>query len=187
MRVGVDLCNTVADVNACIKAALGLPEGYTFREYSMRAVGVRDKVGWFRKHPEVFVEALPLPGAVETLEKLAACGVEIWYVTSRPVWAREITRDWLKKWSFPKGELIMEADKARVYENLGLDLFFEDAPGEIERLERAGARVVAVAQPYNRGAFRWDDTGRGGDLLGVLLHCAGMLSGVPQAVLLPVR
>jgi len=187
MRIGVDICNTVADVNSCIKAALGLPESYVFREYSMQAVGVSDAGGWFRKHPEVFAEALPLPGAVEALERLAACGVEICYVTARPAWAREVTRDWLRKWGYPGGELLMEADKARVYKSLGLDFFFEDAPDEIKRLERAGARVVAVAQPYNRGAFRWEDTGEGGELLDIFLHCAGMLPGVPQEVLLPVR
>ncbi|MGI9951966.1 HAD family acid phosphatase [Moorellaceae bacterium AZ2] len=158
MRIGVDVCNSIADVNTQIKKALGLPEGYAFRRYGLQEVGITDPEEWFFKHPEVFSEAFPLAGAVEVLNALAARGVRIYYVTSRPSWAKEITVRWLNKWGFPDGTLIMAADKARVYKNLGLELFFEDAPEEIERLELSGAAVMAVAQPYNRGSFRWEET-----------------------------
>ncbi|MGB9859200.1 MAG: 5' nucleotidase, NT5C type [Moorellaceae bacterium] len=188
MRVGVDLCNTIADVNAEIKKVLGLPENYVFREYGLMEAGVKDAGGWFKRHPEVFAEALPLPGAVEALDLLVVRGADIYYVTSRPAWAREITERWLRKWGFPEGQLVMEADKARVCKSLGLALFFEDAPEQIERLRRTGANVVAVAQPYNRGVFRWELVlEKGGNFLDIFLYGAGMLPGLPQAVLLPLR
>lgn len=190
MRVGVDLCNTIADVNAEIKKVLGLREDHVFREYGLEGTGIKDKEadGWFKKHPEVFAEAVPLPGSVKALGLLAVRGADIYYVTSRPAWAREITERWLRKWGFPEGKLVVEADKARVYKSRGLGLFFEDVPEEIERLQRVGANVVAVAQPYNTGVFRWELVlEKGGNFLDIFLYGAGMLPGLPQAVLLPLR
>lgn len=184
-RIGVDLCNTVADVNAEIKKVLGLPEDYVFREYGPGGLNIDER--WFREHPEVFRNAVPLPDAPKGLNLLATAGAKIYYVTARPEWARSITENWLREYGFPHGQLLMEADKVRAYRCLDLHLFFEDAPGEIECLERAGANVVAVAQPYNKGTFRWEDMfAKGGGCVDLLLHRPGMLPVLSKKVLLSI-
>lgn len=151
-KIGVDICNTIADVNECIRQALNLPDA-CFKEYGLAKYGVNES--WFTNHLEVFVEAKPLPGAVEALNILASSGLEICYVTARPKQAKKITLEWLKRWGFPSGWMLMTKSKDSVARGLRLDLMIEDAPLEIERLRRAGVNVVVYRQPYNNGIFTW--------------------------------
>ncbi|MEW6048303.1 MAG: hypothetical protein AB1609_17815 [Bacillota bacterium] len=154
--VAVDLCNTVAAVNAAIAACLGLGAGWVWETYSLEPAGIRDAEAWFRGHPEVFAEAEPVPGAVEALDGLAATGWEIVYVTARPEWARWLSADWLRRHGFPRGRLVMTGDKARACLALGVSAAVEDAPEHI----RAVSRVVPVyvpRQPYNGSRLGWPE------------------------------
>jgi len=153
IKIGIDICNTIADVNKCIRQALNLPDA-CFREYGLSRYGI-DEEEWFVRHLEVFAEARPLPGAVEALDMLASSGAEICYVTARPEQAKAVTLGWLKKWYFPSGQLIMTQAKDEAVEKLSLDLVLEDAPPEIEKLKKAGVDIVVYRQPYNNGLFDW--------------------------------
>lgn len=152
-RIGVDICNTIANVNECIRQALNLPDA-CFKEYGLSRYGVDEK--WFTKHLEVFAEAEPMPGAAEALDILASGGAEIYYLTARPEKARWITVEWLKRWGFPDARLIMTQEKDKTARKLELDLVVEDAPPEIEKLKKAGIDVVVYRQPYNKGIFTWE-------------------------------
>lgn len=150
IRIGVDVCNTIADVNECIRQALNLPDA-CFKEYGLGKYGIDE--GWFLSHLEVFAEAKPLPGAVEALDILVSGGVEIYYVTARPEKARGITVEWLKRWGFPEARLIMTREKDKAARGLSLDLVVEDAPPEIEKLKKARVNTKVYRQPYNDGLF----------------------------------
>ena len=65
----------------------------------------------------------------------------------------EVTRQWLENHGFPYdgSNLRMSAqNKAKVAKELGIDLFFEDAPNHLDRLVEAGFPTVIVDAVYNR-------------------------------------
>ncbi|MGI9862333.1 HAD family acid phosphatase [Moorella naiadis] len=152
-KIGIDICNTIADVNECIRQALNPPDA-CFKEYGLSRYGIDEE--WFTKHLELFAEAKPMPGAVEALDILASGGIEIYYLTARPEKARGITVEWLKRWGFPEVRLIMTREKDEAAKELGLGLVMEDAPPEIAKLEKVGIDVVIYRQPYNKGMFTWE-------------------------------
>lgn len=151
-RIGIDICNTIADVNECIRQALNLPDA-CFKEYGLSRYGIDGE--WFAKHLEVFAEAEPIPGAAQALDILASGGAEIYYLTARPEKARVITAEWLKRWGFPDGRLIMTQEKDKAARELSLDLVVEDAPPEIAKLKKVRVNIVVYRQPYNDGLFDW--------------------------------
>ncbi len=157
--LAVDLCNTVAAVNAAIAAALGLGASWEWRAYDLRPAGVSDPDTWFRAHPEVFAEAVPVEGAVQALDMAVRGGWEIVYLTARPEWARKLSETWLKRHGFPAGELVMTQDKARACVCLGVRAAIEDAPEQIRSVSRV-APVIAVAQPYNGSQTTWGEIGK---------------------------
>ena len=65
----------------------------------------------------------------------------------------QVTKDWLKKHGFPydPSRLRMGAqDKAKIARELGIQLFFEDAPKHLDRLVEEGIPTVIVDAVYNR-------------------------------------
>lgn len=148
----VDICNTIADVNAVLERLLGRkPDASSYYHPGLAP-------DFFRRHAEeVFGAALPLPGAVEGVRALAKW-YRIIYLTARPEEARQVTLEWLRYWGFPEGELVMTRDKVRAAGELGVDLAIDDAPHELAALRRAVPVVLAKKQPYNAGlapAFEW--------------------------------
>lgn len=152
--VAVDLCNTVAAVNAAIAACLGLGPGWVWETYSLETAGIRNSDAWFQAHPEVFAEAEPVPGAAEALDGLAAAGWGIVYLTARPEWARGLSVEWLRKHGFPRGRLVTARDKARACAALGVSAAVDDAPEHIRALSRV-VPVYPPAQPYNGSCLQW--------------------------------
>src|SRR5439155_15322985 len=54
--------------------------------------------------PVLQERAVPIPGAVETLQRLIAEGNEIAYITNRKNITRDVTSSWLAKYDFPNPE-----------------------------------------------------------------------------------
>lgn len=154
--LAVDLCNTVAAVNAAIAAILGLGARWEWRTYDLRPAGVSDPDAWFRAHPGVFAEAEPMEGAVEALDTAVRCGWEVLYLTARPEWARGLSLEWLRRHGFPPGRLVMTADKARACLALRVSAAVEDSPNQIRSMSRV-VSVYAPAQPYNGSRLEWRD------------------------------
>ncbi len=146
MLIGLDICNTLADVNSRVADALDTPVDALVERYGIERLGLRP--GWFDGHPEVFADALPVPGSREVVDALASAGARIVYVTARPEKLRGITRAWLRRWGFPQGSLVMGLDKARVARALRIALFFEDCPRDIAAL-REVCPVRVIGWPYN--------------------------------------
>lgn len=154
-KIAVDLCNTLADVVAELEKLLGPNPDPS--HYQMPGATAE----FFERHPEIFSGALPFPGAVETLHRIASQG-EIIYLSARPKWAREIFEEWLARWGFPSGKLVLTDRKAEVARGMGIVLAIDDAPHEIERYRAAGIPVLVKAQPYNLGypgRFEWSGKG----------------------------
>jgi hypothetical protein len=48
LKIGIDICNTIADVNDCIRQAVNLPDA-CFREYGLAKYEINE--GWFLNLP----------------------------------------------------------------------------------------------------------------------------------------
>lgn len=156
MKLGVDICNTIANVNAEIARVRGARD-WRPEQYGLESMEVRDAEAFFRAHPSVFVDAAPLLGAREALRALAR-SAEIFYVTSRPLWAREITERWLRANGFPQGALVAGAPKALAVRRFQLQAFVEDDPGQIAALNPL-CKVYAPGWPYNGSGLVWREIG----------------------------
>ncbi|MGI6657796.1 MAG: 5' nucleotidase, NT5C type [Dethiobacteraceae bacterium] len=148
MRIGIDICNTIADIITPLAGCLlkrGESDGLNemLRHYHSPAV----TPDIFKENPDIFSRARPLKGAAECLHMLAK-EHELFYVTARPEWARQITEQWLRRNGFPKAPLIMSCNKPKVIAELGIDLMLEDAPHEIRGLRKI-CRVIVRKAPYN--------------------------------------
>lgn len=146
MRIGVDICNTIANVNAEILRRYDVSlEVYPFPELPP---------GFFST-PEgltLLARAKPLPGAATVLEDYALHGHEIIYITSRPSIAANITQEWLTAHGFPRGSIVFlpRGYKKVLAAHYGIGLFFEDDPIEASGLQEAVGQVYMPAWPYNR-------------------------------------
>jgi hypothetical protein len=149
--VVVDICNTLADINAEIARVAG---GQALRNrYGLEDLGYSDPELFFREHPEVFTRAACLPGSVKAMRKLAET-CRIAYVSARPLWAGERTRDWLGRYGLPPGPLLLTRDKTAVMRRLRPLLAIEDCPAEAARISSV-CPVLLLAWPYNDGTYTW--------------------------------
>ena len=164
MKFGIDIDGTIVDThrvavevyNRVLKKQVRIEDVEEF--YLDKAYGLTREEGsklWHELEEEIYNAGLPFPHSQEVLNRLIEEGHEVYYITARPgvTKVREITIAWLRKHGFPYTEnnLHMDSyDKAKVALELGIDLFFEDAPRHLERLLEKGVPTVIVDAAYNR-------------------------------------
>ncbi|PWK11334.1 5' nucleotidase, NT5C type [Tumebacillus permanentifrigoris] len=105
------------------------------------------KVYDFLDEPGLFLNLLPLPDAVEVLERLSHA-YEILLVTSSRTHAYTEKEQWVER-RLPfigKHNLIFAHRK----EMIRGDLLFDDAPHNLLSFQSSGREVVAMDYPYNR-------------------------------------
>ena len=164
MRIGVDIDGTIKDTryaaiqvyNEVLNKQVKLEEVTDF--YLDKAYGLSPREGarlWRKLEHRIYSLGVPLKGAAETLWKLQRRGHEIYFITARPGMKHitDVTKHWLQKHGFPYDptRLRMSAqDKAKIARELGIQLFFEDAPKHLDRLVEVGIPTVIVDAVYNR-------------------------------------
>lgn len=75
---------------------------------------------------------------------------EIYYVTSRPLYVKLTTEQYLRRYNFPFQEnLIFSNDKVNTARLIRADYCIDDLPKHIEGLSKV-SKVVMIAQPYNK-------------------------------------
>lgn len=100
----------------------------------------------------IFTTMEPIEGASDALWALSEAGLHLRIITSRFVQhgqnAQVIsdTAYWLDKNSIPYRDIMFVKDKPDVY----ADVYIDDSPENIVRLEAAGRRVIIFDAPYNR-------------------------------------
>ncbi|RAL25751.1 5' nucleotidase, NT5C type [Thermoflavimicrobium daqui] len=164
MKIGVDIDGTIKDThraavevyNEELDQAVRVEEVTDF--YLDEAYGLSKKEGkmlWRKLEEKIYSLGLPLPHAAEVLNELEKQGHEIYFITARPGMKNieKVTRKWLKKNHFPYKEnnLIMNSqNKAKIAKEIGIDLFFEDAPFHLDKLVEEEIPTVIVDAVYNR-------------------------------------
>lgn len=147
MLIGVDICNTIANVNY---------ELFKKFNISLKQYPAPEVPGDFFLSPgglQTFMKARPFYQAQETLWQMVNRGYRIVYVTSRPELAEFVTKRWLKVNKFPKGrvEFVPSTKKANIAQSFKMAAFFDDDPTVIKDLITKNIPNIFVkTTPYNR-------------------------------------
>lgn len=102
---------------------------------------------WLEHHEEcVFGTATPDLLGISALAELEQRGFEIILITSKPDWAVESTREWIKKWEVPHSELHISYDKSKI----PCAAYLDDGPHNIiDFVKNTDAVVCRWVQPWN--------------------------------------
>ncbi len=150
-KIAVDICNTIADVNAVLKEMFGEVPNPSSRFTLTKS--------FFEKNLWIFESAKPITGSMNKLNELNK-DYEIVYITARPEDAKDVTLDWLKRHNYPDGDVLFTTDKALLARSLEIKLAFDDAPHEIANYLRSGINVMVKDQDYNSkfsNRFEWNN------------------------------
>lgn len=146
MWVGVDICNTICNVNLELVRRFGVrldayPVPGLEREWFGTPEGLR-----------VLLAAEPFPSAADVLRRVVEGGYRVAYLSSRPPEAEFATRRWLALHGFPDAPLafVPRGAKAGIAKRGRFAAFFEDDPEEIRALTHVGVKVLVKDWPYNR-------------------------------------
>lgn len=164
LKLGVDIDGTIKDTHEAAVRVFNREYKKTFRPeevtdyYLDRPYGLTAEEGalaWEKLEPEIYESGIPFANASKVLNDLAEQGHEIYYITARPDREdlRKITINWLKKHGFPFQEdrlLMGSYEKEKIAKQLGIDLFFEDAPNHLEGLVKEEIDVIVSDCVYNR-------------------------------------
>ncbi len=148
MLVGVDICNTIANVNYELLKR--------FHKLSLTQYPATEVPKDFFTSVEglkLFQKTRPFLRANEVLQEMVINGYQIIYITSRPKIAQFITQRWLKLNWFPTGrvEFVPSTQKAAMARDAGMVAFFEDDPLVLTDLIQKGVPNVFIkSAPYNR-------------------------------------
>lgn len=95
----------------------------------------------------------PLPGAIDGLHKLAAAGYDIWYITKRPLYTEQDTKDSLEEHNLPfhKQLYVIEGLKSPLVRALNCDIFIDDSPSILtDVMLNTAAKVYCMDSRCNR-------------------------------------
>lgn len=178
--LGLDLDGCVADFYGGLRPIaaewLGVPLGSLCEapSYGLPEWGVAQAPGGYPAlhrfavtQRELFRRLEPLPRAPQTLRALSQAGINIRILTHRLFVSRSHqaavaqTVEWLDRHDVPYYGLCFVGDK----EDVGADLYVEDAPHNVEVLRASGRQVIVYANSTNRGVAGprcddWDEVGR---------------------------
>ncbi|SMO62958.1 5' nucleotidase, NT5C type [Melghirimyces algeriensis] len=163
MKIGVDIDGTIKNTqeaavqcfNEELNRSVRCEEIQDF--HLDRAYGLTRKEGrrlWRKLEAKIYSLGLPLQNAAPVLQRLKQTGHRIYFITARPDLPQlaQVTKDWLIKHGFPLEEdnlFLGSTDKAKIAKEIGVELFFEDAPQHLDRLMKAEIPTVVMAAAYN--------------------------------------
>ncbi|MCS1350251.1 5' nucleotidase, NT5C type [Mechercharimyces sp. CAU 1602] len=163
MKIGIDIDGTIkhtqeAAVKVYNKELQKEVRPEDIREFHLdKAYGLTAKEGkamWRRMEHIIYSIGHPLIDAAPILHDFRNRGHEIFFITARPDMKNitEITKKWLNENDFPydgKNLYMGSQNKGKIAVDLGIDLFFEDAPYHLDCLVKNGIKTVVVHANYN--------------------------------------
>lgn len=186
LPVAIDLDNVVAATDPKIRQIICLLTGISLSQEDVRTWDYADaltSMGMNRWEAEEAVreafekfhgwdclDVAPVAGALERVQRFVGEGIGIQIVTSRPDFeqCRDLTRQWLGKFSIPGSWLRLEANKASVCAEW--NCLVHDNPQQAREAADRGAAVFLLEYPWNMGVQshrritrvrNWDEIGRG--------------------------
>jgi len=115
---------------------------------------------------ELLLHAPPMPDAIKSLSRISRH--EIWLVTSRPEFMRELTEKWFSKRAIKYDNLVFVENDNKITAGAGFDVFVEDYLEEARVFANAGVFTLLFNQPWNQTAQLWENCRRVYDWNGVI-------------------
>jgi len=142
-RIGIDLDGVVANWLAAAFAIMHFDHGIDLYPHVETWHPVDPEVnrlfGEIIRNKEVYKSLTPITGSVDGVHTLLEHFEEVHCVTHRPVSTRAITKQWLRKWGFPRLS-VHHANGSKVDPayTLGLTHFVDDNPDTIYAMRLHG-------------------------------------------------
>ncbi len=159
-RYGFDIDGVLCDLMTPIRTLLvdeygitvdwptGHPPTWSVREWGLPSDLV-DEVQAVYRTSEFFAAAPPIDGALEVFQAYRERG-DVHIITSRYPVIADVTVAWLRAHGFTAARLHMGVrDKASLIQQLGLDMYWEDAPHHLWAISEACPDVTLFRPDYS--------------------------------------
>lgn len=162
-RVGVDLDDVLLDLNTALAAFTNRAYGTSLRREDIHTFNLhevwgctrqeaRRRIAEFYDSPEHAL-MIPIDGAQEALEMIASFA-DTFIITARPEWTRGGTEELLTR-HYPSLVSAVtytnHGTKAEVCRTLGVHVFVDDAPHNVDEVAPVVETALLFDAPWNRG------------------------------------
>ena len=153
-RLGIDIdgviCDTLGAAQVLGFSGFELDIMPTMANWNSTNPKVNDYLTYLLYHkPEFYECPLPIPGAVRGVRQLLNSDQfqEVHYVTARCKGLETITKDWLRRWRFPRMSVyhLGDQDKADWASFWGITDFVDDKPKIIQKMLTLGMNAWLFA------------------------------------------
>jgi uncharacterized HAD superfamily protein len=160
-RIGIDIDGVIADSQPVIIKKLNDHFGsrYTLEDFvnfnPIKMFGMdRQQLDSFimEREQEIIEEALPIPGAAETVSDLAQ-NYGVYLISARTPIHTQRTEAWLDRFKVSRHGLVLlgQHDKRAACTDQCVDLFIEDSLKNATQVSSCGIPVLLMDATYNRG------------------------------------
>lgn len=127
--------------------------------------------------PANVLDAVPYPGAVETVRAWHEAGHFIHVTSHRADETRAHTAEWLDRIALPYDELYCSFDKVTRCAEIAIDVLIDDSPANILRAQEAGIVPATILHPWNRELCEEEGVIAGADWSELAGRLAPLLEG----------
>lgn len=164
--IAVDLDNVIAKTDECIRQLIGRLSGVHLSQMEIMCwdyaqiliqkgiseVEARKVVmnAFDIFHSRNCLHAQPVEKSLATIYELSRSGFMIVIVTGRPptITCKQLTKEWIKKYSISCSCVIMESEKATI--STSWSVLIDDAPHTAISVSEKGTRVLLFDYPWNK-------------------------------------
>lgn len=144
--LGLDIDNVLADWLAAVQVVAYREDGLDvmkhFTSWWPEESSVSALLRDFVDDIEFYRSLVPVNRAAWGVRQLAVSFDNIFYVTHRPPATRNITVEWLERWSFPEYDIVIpRGSKLVSARRLGITHFVDDKPATVTEMREAGIIV----------------------------------------------
>lgn len=141
--LGLDVDNVLADWLAAVQVVAfrehGLDVMRHFTSWWPPESAISDLLRDFTADIEFYRSLVPVNRAAWGVAQLAVTFDNVFYVTHRPPATRNITLNWLARWSFPEYDVVIPRGSKLVSgKRLGITHFVDDRPATVAEMREAG-------------------------------------------------
>jgi hypothetical protein len=124
-----------------------------FRNYEGGERAWRNLWRHIERHPGWFTELTPEPFALAGVLALRDLGIDLAFITARPLWSRQATLDWFEKHGMSDLPVYFTKDKHTV----PMELYVDDHVDHVRALHENDKRALLMLQPWNEQEWRDDE------------------------------
>lgn len=148
LTIGVDICNTIANLVEEVSKEFNIPLGELYTRYDLhKEHGVPVNFFDTAKGLQLFKACKPFKGSAKAFNSMEG-RVRVVYITARPSQTNILTYKWLMQYRFPPGPVIFTTNKLEIVKKFTVDVMVEDSPFYINQLSEV-VPVIAKSYKYN--------------------------------------